>query len=139
MKKLFSEIPYIQKERITLREVSQHDAAAVKELTEEAAVYRYLPTFLFEKKYEDISYMISHLYDECFRESLILGIYLDDEFCGLAEMYGYCDETHKISVGHRLMEKYWGKGRLYKGALFLTFLENCTNLLSKNRQKYRLL
>ena len=110
MKKLFSEIPYLQKERITLREVSQHDAAAVKELTEEAAVYRYLPTFLFEKKYEDISCMISHLYDECFRESLILGIYLDDEFCGLAEMYGYCDETHKISVGHRLMEQYWGKG-----------------------------
>ena len=71
MKKLFSEIPYIQKERITLREVS-------------------------------------HLYDECFRESLILGIYLDDELCGLAEMYGYCDETHKISVGHRLMEKHWG-------------------------------
>ena len=110
MKKLFSEIPYLQRERITLREVSQHDAAAVKELTEEAAVYRYLPTFLFEKKYEDISYMISRLYDECFRESIILGIYLDDEFCGLAEMYGYRDEIHKISVGYRLMEKHWGKG-----------------------------
>ena len=71
MKKLFSEIPYLQTERITLREVS-------------------------------------HLYDECFRESLILGIYLDDEFCGLAEMYGYRKEIHKISVGYRLMEKHWG-------------------------------
>jgi ribosomal-protein-alanine N-acetyltransferase len=110
MKKLFSEIPYLQTERITLRKVSQHDAAAVKELTEEAAVYRYLPTFLFEKKHDDISYMISHLYDECFRESIILGIYLDDAFCGLAEMYGYRKEIHKISVGYRLMGKYWGKG-----------------------------
>ena len=33
-----------------------------------------------------------------------------DEFCGLAEMYGYRDEYHKISVGYRLLKECWGKG-----------------------------
>ena len=77
-------------------------------------VYRYLPTFLHEKKYRDIHLMLEDLYGSCFREkiSLILGIYLktDLSFCGLAEFYGYKEEIHKICVGYRLMEKYWGKG-----------------------------
>ena len=32
------------------------------------------------------------------------------EFCGLAEMYGFREELHKISVGYRLLERFWGKG-----------------------------
>ena len=42
--------------------------------------------------------------------TVILGVFLGDEFCGLAEMYGYRDPIHKISVGYRLLERYWGKG-----------------------------
>ena len=129
MKKLFSEIPHLQGERIILREVSQNDASALKELTEEAAVYTYLPTFLFEKKYDDISYVISHLYDECFKESIILGIYLNEEFCGLAEMYGYREEIHKISVGYRIMERYWGKGIATEAlGLMTAYLYNETDI-----------
>ncbi len=37
-------------------------------------------------------------------------MYLDNGFCGLAEMYGYRDPIHKISVGGRLLERCWGKG-----------------------------
>ena len=110
MKKLFSEIPYIEGERVTLRQITQGDALSMRELVESEAVYRYLPTFLFEKKYDSIKYVIDHLYDECFRESIILGIYLGDEFCGIAEMYGFRDEIHKISVGYRLLERFWGQG-----------------------------
>ena len=110
MKKLFSEIPYIEGDRIILRKITQDDAASLRELTGSETVYRYLPTFLFEKKYDSIEYVIDHLYDECFRESIILGIYLDGAFCGIAEMYGYRDEIHKISVGYRLLERYWGQG-----------------------------
>lgn len=73
-------------------------------------VYRYLPTFLFKKKYPDVGRVIERLYDECFRESIILGVFKDDAFCGLAEMYGYREAIHKISVGYRLLERCWGQG-----------------------------
>ncbi len=109
-KKLFSEIPYLQNERIVLRKITPDDADALPELVNNAAVYRYLPTFLFEKKYPDIHYVIRHLYDECFRESIILGIFENAQFCGLAEFYGFRDPIHKISVGYRLLERCWGRG-----------------------------
>ena len=111
MKKLFSEIPFIEGERVVLRAITQDDADSLRELTESETVYRYLPTFLFEKKYDSIEYVIDHLYDECFRESIILGISLKDDetFCGIAEMYGFRDDAHKISIGLRTTERSWGK------------------------------
>lgn len=50
------------------------------------------------------------MYDECLSESLILGVFLHDRFCGLAEMYGYRQPIRKISVGYRLLEECWGQG-----------------------------
>ena len=110
MKKLFSEIPCLTGERVVLHRVSLSDAQSLRALTEDAEVYRYLPTFLYETKYEDKEYVIRHLYDECLRTSLILGVYLDDDFCGLAEIYGYRAPLLKASVGYRLLQKYWGQG-----------------------------
>ena len=98
-KKLFSEIPFLRSSRLTLHGLSRKDADALRELTESAAVYKYLPTFLFEKKYPDVRTVIDRLYDECWKESIILGVFLQDEFCGLAELYGFRDPIHKISVG----------------------------------------
>ena len=109
-KKLFSEIPYLKGKRLTLKRLTRADRSALQELVDSPRVYRYLPTFLFEQKYPDIEYVINHLYDECWKESIILGVFMEDEFCGLAEMYGYRDPIHKISVGYRLLERYWGKG-----------------------------
>lgn len=110
MKKLFSEIPYMHRGNLTLKNLTEADADALKNLVISDAVYKYLPTFLFERKYEDVRYVIEHLYDECFKESIILGIFRDGDFCGLAEMYGFRDEIHKISVGYRLSGNFWGKG-----------------------------
>lgn len=110
MKKLFSEIPYIKSERLILRKIEETDATDLSELTQSPNVYRYLPTFLFEQKYEDIHYVIRRLYDECFKESIILGVFTEDEFCGLAEIYGYRENTHKASIGCRFLERCWGKG-----------------------------
>ena len=152
MKKLFSEIPYIEGNGIILRKITQDDADSLRELTESEAVYRYLPTFLFEKKYDSIKYVIDHLYDECFRESIILGIYLKEDknnadedlcaekacagdassegiFCGIAEMYGYRDEIHKVSVGYRLMERFWGQGIASEAlGLMINYLCNETDI-----------
>ena len=110
MKKLFSEIPYIKSERLILRKIEETDATDLSELTQSPNVYRYLPTFLFEQKYEDIHYVIRRLYDECFKESIILGVFMENEFCGLAEIYGYRENTHKASIGCRFLERCWGKG-----------------------------
>ena len=110
MKKLFSEIPYIKTERLILRKIEGSDAEVLSELTHSPNVYRYLPTFLFEQKYEDVHDVIRYLYDECFKESIILGVFMEDEFCGLAEIYGYREAKHKASIGCRFLERYWGKG-----------------------------
>ena len=109
-KKLFSEIPYLQGNRIVLKRVETEDAPALHEMVNDPDVYRYLPLFLFERKYADTEYVIRHLYDECLKESLILGIFLEDTFCGLAEFYGYREEYRKVSVGYRLARKFWGRG-----------------------------
>ena len=109
-KKLFSEIPYLQGKRIILKALTADDAAALQELVDDDEVYRYLPTFLFEKQYDDVRTVIERLYDECIKESLILGIYCSDAFRGLAEMYGYKDSIHKVSVGYRLLRRFWGQG-----------------------------
>ena len=109
-KKLFSELPVLRGERVVLRPLERRDAPGLRALVDSPAVYRYLPTFLFEKQYADVGYVIDHLYDECLKESIILGIFMEGGFCGLAEFYGHRPSIYKISVGYRLLEACWGKG-----------------------------
>ena len=110
--KFFSAIPRIEGARLCLKRLTDADAAPLARLAGSDAVYRFLPTFLYERKYPDIHRVISGLYGECLRESIILGVFLrdGDRFCGLAEMYGLRDEIHKVSIGYRLLEAYWGQG-----------------------------
>ena len=86
------------------------DADSLRELTASEEVYRYLPTFLFEKHSEDAAQTIRHMYDEGMKKSLILGVFTDGEFCGLAEIYGYRAPLLKASIGYRLSERFWGQG-----------------------------
>lgn len=113
MIKLFDEIPLIEGNGILLREVRQSDIASLNELVSNDRVYRYLPTFLYEKSSEDLTEIISGMYEDLFtsKESLILAICRDNgEMAGLAEFYGYKDDIHKVSIGYRLLERYWGMG-----------------------------
>ena len=109
-KKLFSEVPTLRGDRLVLRPLTRADAAGLQELADSPTVYRYLPTFLFERKYPDAREVIDRLYGECLAESIILGVFESGGFCGLAEMYGHRAPIHKISVGYRLLERCWGKG-----------------------------
>ena len=128
-KKLFSEIPYLNSGRLVLKRLGPDDAPSLQELVDSPGVYRYLPTFLFEKQYPDVGYVIDHLYDECWKESIILGVFRDEEFCGLAEMYGYRDPVHKISVGYRLLERCWGQGIASEAlGLMIDYLYNETDI-----------
>ena len=116
MKNLFSEVPALESESLILRRLTGADVPGLKELVEDREVYRYLPTFLFEQKYDDVEKVIRKLYDECLRESLILGIFRENEFCGLIELYGLRAEIRKVSIGYRLLRRYWGQG-IASGAL----------------------
>ncbi len=114
MRKLFDEIPRIESGRLLLRRLEETDADAVRELTDDAVAYRYLPTFLYEKSEPDFGRMLEGLYGECFKrkESLILGVFLreDSSFCGLAEYYGYKPPARNTCIGCRLRRRSWGQG-----------------------------
>ncbi len=113
-KKLFDEIPRLESARIELGPIVIADADAIQELIDSPSVYRYLPTFLFEKQRDDVHETIRLVYGELFatKQSLILAIRMnaDGSLCGFAEFYGLRDDAHKISIGYRLLERYWGQG-----------------------------
>lgn len=110
MKELFTDIPVLRSGELCLRQLTDADAEDLKQLTMEDRVYLFLPTFLFEKKYADIREVIRRLYDEGLDDSLILGVFRNGRFCGLAEVYGYRAAIRKVSVGYRLLEEVWGQG-----------------------------
>ena len=110
MKNLFREIPIVTGERVILKRITGADAGALRTMSENPSVYRYLPTFLFEKKYSDVHQVIERLYDEGLQDSLLLGIFRDGIFTGIAEAYGFREPIRKIRVGYRLAEEYWGQG-----------------------------
>ena len=113
-KKLFSEIPHVEGERVLLDAVVDTDYDALLDLRDNPKVQRYLPTFLFENQRDDMHETIRLLYGDLFtnKESLIMAVRMKDtgELAGLAEFYGLRDDLHKISVGCRLRERYWSCG-----------------------------
>ena len=122
-KKLFDGIPRIEGERLVIDALTEADAPALQELMDNSKAYRFEPSFLFERRFDDARTAIAEVYGPLFanKESLILAIRtkvaldLDardpvGEMCGLAEFYGLRDDAHKISVGARFLERYWGYG-----------------------------
>ena len=106
---LFPEPPFLADGRISLGPLSLPDAESIRRMTQQEEVYRYLPTLLFEKQYSEPEDVIARLYSEL-TDSLILGIYTEERFCGLLEVYSYKALLHKVSAGYRLLREEWGKG-----------------------------
>ncbi len=132
-KKLFSEIPCLVGEGIALGPLTEADACGLQDLMDDGLVYRYLPTFLFEKQFADARDAIARIYGEPYerKESLILGVRetQTDTFCGLAEFYGLRDDVHKISVGYRLRRCCWGRGVASRAvALMVGYLYGQTDI-----------
>ncbi len=108
-------------------------APALRDLVCNANVQRYEPTYLFEKQFDDAGEAIAQMYGELFenQESLILAIRLKDtgELAGLAEFYGLRDALHKVSVGYRLRERWWGHGLATEAArLMVDYLYGSTDI-----------
>ena len=83
--------PLIEDERLILRWLTQEDSAGLDRLVHSDSVYRYLPTFLFERKYDDSDPAERQIisYDKCHYQR---------------------NDIHKVSIGYRFLEAYWGKG-----------------------------
>lgn len=114
MIKLFEEIPCLEGDSLMIQRIRPQDLCALRELTEDDAVYRWLPTFLFERQFSDLQEMLRELYGSCYdaKESLILGVFRREgtDFCGLAEFYGFKDALRKTCIGYRLIRRCWGQG-----------------------------
>ena len=132
MKELFTEYPVLENERIILRKMTMDDAEGLGDLSHNLRVYRYLPTFLFEQKYDDPREVIARMDAECFdtKESILLGVFFRpgaaagsgaavgsgavaagrSPLLGIAEIYNYEPHKAKASIGCRLNDRYWGKG-----------------------------
>lgn len=121
--RLFDEYPYIERDTVVLKKMGAADADALSDMVKNKQLYRYLPTFLYEQKYEDIREMLAKMDEECFlpKESLLLGIYVkrpaalsgentDWQFAGIAEFYNYEEKKGKASIGCRLLPAFWGQG-----------------------------
>ena len=133
MTKLFDEIPCIEGERLVLDRIVESDADALQELMDNDNVYRYEPTYLFERQFDDAHEVIGQLYGDLFtnKESLILSIRMkeDGALCGLAEFYGLSEDRCKVSIGCRLLECYWGRGIATEAtSMMLDYLHNQTNI-----------
>ena len=49
IRELFPEVPHIRGRQIVLKGLTGEDAPALREFVDDLRIYRYLPTFLFEK------------------------------------------------------------------------------------------
>ena len=112
---LFDEMPHIEGERIQLREFVDTDADQLDAFTRDERVYRFLPTFLYEQKYDDKHLAIARMRSECFdtHESILMAVSpLDDPsvFMGIAEFYAFEPRKPKVSIGYRLAQPFWGHG-----------------------------
>ena len=136
--KLYDEYPNLTGNRIRIHRMTAEDAPALQRLAQNRNVYRYLPVFLYEQKYEDKTEVIARMDEECFqtREAIILGVYLKadegagpEPMIGIAEFYNYEENKEKASIGCRLDEPYWGKGLAAEViGLLKDYLMSCTNI-----------
>lgn len=124
---LFDDYPYLEDELIVIHKMRDEDAESLERMCAQKEVYTYVPTFLFEQKYEDKHEVIAKMDAECFdtKQSVLLGVYLKEtgEFTGIAEFYAYEPERRKVSIGLRLMKEYWGRGiAKHAEALMISYL-----------------
>ncbi len=120
MRDLFPDLPILRSDRLLLRPLESPDAKDLLGLIGQEIVYRYLPTYLYEKQPGDIGSIIRGLYREGLEDSLILGVFENGRFCGLAEVYGYRARIFKASVGYRLLKEAWGRGIATEALRLLT-------------------
>ena len=132
MKNLFEEYPVLDNGNVCLKKLTNKDLEGIKKMILCEEVYRYVPPFVPERQCNgDIEYFINNMCEELFNDKIemILGIYLNNEFCGLLELYHYDSINNQISIGARINKEYWNKGLSNEFlSLIIKYLFNETNI-----------
>ena len=78
---IYEKYPDLTDGTVIIRKMSDSDADALAQFTSNAEVYRTLPTFLYELKYEDKHKVIALADEELFDtgEGILMGIYLTED------------------------------------------------------------
>ena len=111
--KLFDEIPELDDGYLTIKKIEEKDADVLEEMSRNENVRAFLPTFLFEYRFQDKKEAVREMYGDIFlsRESLLLGIFLknEDRMAGVCEIYNYDPNWNKASIGCRIDERFWNR------------------------------
>lgn len=107
--RLFPDPPVLTGDKICLRPLTLSDKEGLRKLTSQEDVYQMLPAILLERKYEPAE-VIRRLQKKEETQSMLLGIFAEDRFCGLIEIYGYHAPIQKVSIGYRLLREERNKG-----------------------------
>lgn len=107
---IFGTVPLLESDRLLIRRPGKEGAPWVRAMASEPEVYRYLPGFLVEQKFQDKIGAIEYI--ESYRVE-VLGAFRKDvpnELIGMIEIYDYDPEKRVASVGYRFRKEYWGAG-----------------------------
>lgn len=104
----------IENDRIIIHKLKDGDLCALKEMREDMQIYLYEPTFLpeLEGSPEEALRNLQNA-DLIEDRQCVLGIYEktdQDVLVGLVELYDYKPSGKVISIGYRLIPRFWGRG-----------------------------
>lgn len=115
MSELYNEFPCLSNGIILIRKMTGSDAAALSEISNNDAVYKYISPFLYRKSINFLQTAIKNIGGRDFdkKKMIVAGIYLHeapDRLVGLAEMFDYKKKANTITIGYRINEAYWHQG-----------------------------
>lgn len=104
----------IENNELIIRSLNKNDINCLKLMRVDSVIYHFEPTFLIELQGEINAAIdvISNM-DLLIDRQIILGIFKKEDpsiFLGLAEFYDYKSSGVIISIGYRLLSKYWRQG-----------------------------
>lgn len=112
---LFDVFPYLTDGKIIIKKMEECDVQALRNITDNTNVYRFIPHFLYKKSVGNLLAAIKNCGGRDFEKHkhIIAGIYLAEEskeLIGIAEMFDYKKRKNSITIGYKVNENYWHQG-----------------------------
>ena len=115
MAALFDTFPYLAGDFLIIRKMTYDDLEALREITDNDNIYRFIPPFLYKKSHGNLLAAIRNLGGRDFEKKKIIGagIYLQTEpqkLIGLVEIFNYKPKSHTVTIGYKINEAFWHQG-----------------------------
>lgn len=131
LKKLFSKIPTLQTQRLTLREISTHDAEGVLRVFSDKEVTQYNFRNYLANVREARTRIQFWKSNYSHHQRIYWGIFLNDTFIGNIGVVHFDLRGDRLEIGYNLGRGYWGKG--YMKEALVTVLDHLFTEISVNR------